>query len=85
MNYDEMGGKTRHQYGKSCCHSGGSGPILFFSHYFLTMAIAFLGIAAMLRDQFLAIARVECSVFLSIINWNRLNVFTLISVVKIVS
>ena len=54
----------------------------YFSHYFLTMAIAFLGIAAMLREQYLAIARVECSIFLFKINWNGLNVFTLISVVK---
>ena len=34
-----------------------------FFNYFLTMAIAFLGIAAMLRDQFLTITRVECSIF----------------------
>ena len=53
-----------------------------FSHYFLTMAIAFLGIAAMLRDQVLAIAGVECKIFLFKINWNGLNVFTLISMVK---
>ena len=35
----------------------------YFSPYFLRMAIAFLGIAAMLRDQFLAIAGVEYGIF----------------------
>ena len=46
----------------------------FFSHYFLTMAIAFLGTAVMLRDQFLAIAGIECNIyfFLLKINWNGL-------------
>ena len=42
----------------------------YFSHYFLIMAIAFLAIAAMLRDQYLAIAGVECSIFFI---WNKLK------------
>ena len=49
------------------------------------MAIASLAIVAMLRDLFLAIAGVECSIFLFKINWNGLNIFTLISMVKIAS
>ena len=84
MNYDEMRGKQ----GANMLNHVASLVVrtnFVFSHYFLTMAIAFLGIAAMSRDQFLAIAGIECIFFSFLINWNRLNVFTLISMVNIAS
>ena len=62
MNYDEM----REKQGANMLNHVATlvGQDQFcFSHYLLTMVIAFLGIAAMLRDQFLAIAGVECSIF----------------------
>ena len=41
----------------------GQDQFCFFPLLLFNMAIVFLGIAAMLRDQFLAIAGIECSTF----------------------
>ena len=83
MNYDEIRGRQGASMLNHVATLVGQDQFCF-SHYFLTMAIAFLGIAVMLRVQ----AGVECSIyifFLLKINWNGLNVFTLVSMVKIAS
>ena len=55
MNYDEMKGKQRANMLNHVTTLVGRDQF-YFSHDFLTMAIAFLAIAAMLRDQFLVMA-----------------------------
>ena len=56
MNYDEMRGKQGANMFIHVAPLVGHDQFYFFSHYSSTMAIVFLGIVAMLRDQFLAIA-----------------------------
>ena len=58
MNYDEMRGKQGANLLNHVATLVGQDQFHCFN-YFLTMAIVFLDIAAMLRDQFLAIGGVE--------------------------